>query len=146
MEAVDHSLHGFRHLRFRRKWPGARGGSHGHLRHESRLTGGKGNRYARETLPSARYVLRRALLDFTSVFDSDGSAIIIHAKPDTSGAEASAGDRVACGVTEQTEPRAVLLATNGQFCCPPLGRSHWPLTPWIRVPTSRYKLCHRNAL
>ncbi len=24
--------------------------------------------------------------------------------------------------------RAVLLATNGQFYCPPLGRSHWPLT------------------
>ena len=53
MEAVDHSLHGFRHLRFRRKWPGARGGRHGHLRHERRLTGGKGNRYALETLPSS---------------------------------------------------------------------------------------------
>ncbi len=34
----------------------------------------------------------------TSVFDSDGSAIIIHAKPDTYGSEAGAGDRVACGV------------------------------------------------
>lgn len=34
----------------------------------------------------------------TSVFDSDGSTIIIHAKPDTYGAEAGAGDRVACGV------------------------------------------------
>lgn len=34
----------------------------------------------------------------TSVFDADGSAIIIHAKPDTYGAEAGAGDRVACGV------------------------------------------------
>lgn len=45
MEAVDQTLHGLRHLRFRRKWPGARGDSHGHLRHERRLTGGKGNRY-----------------------------------------------------------------------------------------------------
>ncbi len=32
------------------------------------------------------------------VFDSDGSSIIIHAKLDTCGAEAGAGDRVACGV------------------------------------------------
>ncbi len=38
----------------------------------------------------------------TSVFDSDGSAIIIHAKPDTYGAEAGAGDRVACGVIERS--------------------------------------------
>ena len=34
----------------------------------------------------------------TSVFDADGSTIIIHAKPDTYGSEAGAGDRVACGV------------------------------------------------
>ena len=34
----------------------------------------------------------------TSVFDSDGSAIIIHEKPDTYGADAGAGGRVACGV------------------------------------------------
>ena len=37
----------------------------------------------------------------TSVFDSDGSAIIIHAKPDSYGADPGAGDRVACGVIEQ---------------------------------------------
>nr|MDE0500609.1 superoxide dismutase family protein [bacterium] len=37
----------------------------------------------------------------TSVFDSDGSAIIIHAKPDSYGVEPGAGDRVACGVIEQ---------------------------------------------
>lgn len=36
-----------------------------------------------------------------SVFDSDGSAIIIHEKPDTYGAEAGAGGRVACGVIER---------------------------------------------
>ena len=34
----------------------------------------------------------------TSVFDSDGSAIIIHEKPDSYGADAGAGGRVACGV------------------------------------------------
>ena len=34
----------------------------------------------------------------TSVFDSDGSAVIVHAKPDSYAAEAGAGDRVACGV------------------------------------------------
>jgi len=37
----------------------------------------------------------------TSVFDSDGSAIIIHDKPDSYGAEPGAGDRVACGVIER---------------------------------------------
>jgi len=38
----------------------------------------------------------------TSVFDSDGSAIIIHAKPDSYGADPGAGDRVACGVIERS--------------------------------------------
>ena len=38
----------------------------------------------------------------TSVFDSDGSTIIIHAKPDTYAAEAGAGGRVACGVITRT--------------------------------------------
>ena len=33
-----------------------------------------------------------------SVFDADGSAIIIHAKPDSYGEDAGAGDRVACGL------------------------------------------------
>ena len=36
----------------------------------------------------------------TSLFDSDGSAIIIHAKPDSYGPDPGAGDRVACGVIE----------------------------------------------
>ena len=36
-----------------------------------------------------------------SIFDSDGTAIIIHAKPDSYGAEPGAGDRVACGVVER---------------------------------------------
>lgn len=38
----------------------------------------------------------------TSVFDSDGSAFIVHAKPDTYQSEAGAGDRVACGVIERS--------------------------------------------
>lgn len=33
-----------------------------------------------------------------SVFDSDGSAIVIHENPDSYGADAGAGGRVACGV------------------------------------------------
>ena len=37
----------------------------------------------------------------TSLFDSDGSAIIIHAKPDSYGPDPGAGDRVACGVIER---------------------------------------------
>jgi len=37
-----------------------------------------------------------------SLFDADGSAIIIHAKPDSYGEEPGAGDRVACGVTERS--------------------------------------------
>lgn len=36
-----------------------------------------------------------------SLFDEDGSAVIIHAGPDSYGAEPGAGDRVACGVIEQ---------------------------------------------
>lgn len=34
----------------------------------------------------------------TSIFDVDGSAIIIHASPDSYGPDPGAGDRVACGV------------------------------------------------
>lgn len=36
-----------------------------------------------------------------TLFDSDGSAIIIHENPDSYGAEAGAGGRVACGVIER---------------------------------------------
>ena len=36
-----------------------------------------------------------------SVFDADGSAIIVHEKGDTYGADAGAGGRVACGVIEK---------------------------------------------
>ena len=37
----------------------------------------------------------------SSVFDGDGSAMIIHAKSDTHGEKAGAGDRVACGVVRR---------------------------------------------
>ena len=33
-----------------------------------------------------------------TIFDSDGSAIIVHAKPDGYGESPGAGDRIACGV------------------------------------------------
>lgn len=36
-----------------------------------------------------------------SLFDEDGSAVIIHAQPDSYGAEPGAGDRAACGVIER---------------------------------------------
>lgn len=36
-----------------------------------------------------------------TLFDADGSAIIIHEKPDSYGAAAGAGGRVACGVIER---------------------------------------------
>lgn len=36
-----------------------------------------------------------------TLFDADGSAIIIHAKPDSHAADPAAGGRVACGVIEQ---------------------------------------------
>ena len=38
----------------------------------------------------------------TTIFDADGSAIIVHAKPDTYGEDPAAGDRVACGVIERS--------------------------------------------
>lgn len=37
----------------------------------------------------------------TTLFDADGSAIIIHENPDSYGADAGAGGRVACGVIER---------------------------------------------
>ena len=36
-----------------------------------------------------------------SLFDDDGSAIIVHAKPDSYGEDPGAGDRVACGVIQR---------------------------------------------
>ena len=39
--------------------------------------------------------------DGKAIFDADGSAIIVHAKPDSYGEDPAAGDRVACGVIER---------------------------------------------
>lgn len=36
-----------------------------------------------------------------AIFDADGSAIIVHAKPDSYGEDPAAGDRVSCGVIER---------------------------------------------
>jgi Cu-Zn family superoxide dismutase len=36
-----------------------------------------------------------------TLFDEDGSAIILHEKPDSYGTKAGAGDRIACGVVER---------------------------------------------
>ena len=36
-----------------------------------------------------------------AIFDADGSAIIVHDKPDSYGEDPAAGDRVACGVIER---------------------------------------------
>lgn len=38
-----------------------------------------------------------------SLFDADGSAIIVHAKPDSYGDDPAAGDRIACGVVRRSE-------------------------------------------
>lgn len=37
-----------------------------------------------------------------SIFDADGSAIIVHAMPDSYGEDPAAGDRVACGVIQRS--------------------------------------------
>lgn len=40
-----------------------------------------------------------------SIFDADGSAIIVHAEPDSYGESPGAGDRAACGVIRPGEPK-----------------------------------------
>lgn len=39
-----------------------------------------------------------------TVFDSDGSAFIVHERPDSYGEDAGAGGRIACGVIEPGQP------------------------------------------
>ena len=50
-------------------------------------------------------------------------------------------DQILCqwarGNGREGHHRAVPLATNGQFYCPPLGRSHWPLTKPTRQAPRR---------
>ena len=48
--------------------------------------------------------------------------------PDDACVAVAAGGSGPSGVNLAGRDRAIQLATAGQFCCPPLGRSHWPLT------------------
>jgi Cu-Zn family superoxide dismutase len=48
-----------------------------------------------------------------SIFDADGSAIIVHAKPDGYGESAGAGDRAACGVIRPGEPEPAAAEEAG---------------------------------
>lgn len=79
--------------------PGDRG--HGPLHKDGAHAGDLPNIYAINGTARADILTPNVTLDAdapTSLFDDDGSAIIIHANPDTYGAEAGAGDRVACGI------------------------------------------------
>ena len=79
---------------------------HGFMHAEGEHAGDLPNIYASSdsTAQADSFTDRVTLADDadTSVFDADGSAIIVHAKPDTYAAEAGAGDRVACGVIERS--------------------------------------------
>ena len=50
-----------------------------------------------------------------SVFDADGSAIIIHAGPDSYGESPGAGDRVACGVIRPGAPEPAAAGPDEDF-------------------------------
>lgn len=81
------------------------GDAHGYLYEGGNHAGDLPNIYAHDD-GSARadYFTAAVTLDSDadhSLFDSDGSAIVVHAKPDTYQEEAGAGDRVACGVIER---------------------------------------------
>lgn len=74
---------------------------HGPLHEDGAHAGDLPNIYAINGIVRADFLTSNVTLDADashSLFDADGSAIIIHAKPDTYGAEAGAGDRVACGI------------------------------------------------
>lgn len=51
---------------------------------------------------SAHYLNPRVTLSEgdTALLDDDGAALVVHANPDSYGADAGAGDRVVCGVIE----------------------------------------------
>ena len=50
-----------------------------------------------------------------SIFDADGSAIIIHAGPDSYGESPGAGDRVACGVIRPGAPEPAVAGPDEDF-------------------------------
>lgn len=78
---------------------------HGFLHAEGQHAGDLPNIYAgADGVARADYFTADITLaadDVKSVFDADGSAIIVHEKPDTYGADAGAGGRVACGVIQR---------------------------------------------
>ncbi len=81
-----------------------KGYEHGYMNTEGPHAGDLPNIYAgSDGVARADHFTERITLatgEETSVLDADGSAIIVHEKPDTYGAEAGAGGRVACGVIE----------------------------------------------
>ena len=80
--------------------PGGEG--HGFMHEEGSHAGDLPNIHAGEDgIARADYFTAAVTLDDGpdhSLFDSDGSAIIVHAKPDSYGDDPAAGDRVTCGV------------------------------------------------
>ena len=77
---------------------------HGPLHEDGAHAGDLPNIYAINGIVRADFLTPNVTLDADashSLFDDDGSAIIIHAKPDTYGAEAGAGDRIACGIIQR---------------------------------------------
>ena len=80
----------------------ARGVGHGYLDRDGYHAGDMPNIYAgadgRARADVFNNLVTLAAGADHSVFDGDGSAIIVHEKGDTYGAEAGAGGRVACGV------------------------------------------------
>jgi Cu-Zn family superoxide dismutase len=78
------------------------GVEHGYMNPNGQHLGDMPNIYAAadETARADVFNNARTLAEGTdtSVFDADGSTIIVHEKEDTYGADAGAGGRVACGV------------------------------------------------
>lgn len=80
------------------------GRAHGLLNPAGHHAGDMPNVYAGADGTVRAEVLNRAVTLGSgphSVFDADGSALIVHADPDTHGEEAGAGARIACGVIER---------------------------------------------
>ena len=78
------------------------GGSHGYAHDGQPHAGDQPNIFAHADGSARADVLNAGVTledgAAGSVFDGDGSSVIVHAKGDTYGDKAGAGDRVACGV------------------------------------------------